>query len=208
MARVAANLGGLNFALEHGMIADGVWPIAGVDEAGRGPLAGPVAIAAVILDPDDPPEGVADSKMLTAARREELYEIIIAKALAVSLAFIDAKRIDAINIRAATLHGMGRAVRALALAPTLALIDGRDLPDGLPCPGRPMVRGDATCASIAAASIIAKVSRDRLMTGLDLHLPGYGFASHVGYATKRHFEALDRLGPTRIHRRSFLGARI
>ena len=193
-----------DFAIERGLIADGHWPIAGVDEAGRGPLAGPVAIAAVVLDPDDLPLGANDSKALSAARREELFPVIIAKALSVSLTFIDAQRIDVINIRAATLHGMALALAALAVRPKLALIDGRDTPDPLCCRARTLIKGDALSLSIAAASIIAKVARDRLMTRLDGHFPHYGFASHAGYATRRHAEALARHGPCPHHRMTFL----
>ena len=168
--------------------------VAGVDEVGRGPLAGPVAVAAVILDPDDLPLGVQDSKTLSAACREELSRSILAKALGVAIAFASAREIDAFNIRGATLRAMARALSALALAPDFALIDGRDVPDGLRCPAKALVGGDGLSLSIAAASIVAKVARDALMTRLHAHYPEYGFSSHVGYATRAHIEALVRWG--------------
>ena len=182
---------------------DGVGPIAGVDEVGRGPLAGPVAVAAVILNPRALPEGVDDSKALTAEQRERLFEIIMKKAACVSLAFASAVEIDALNIRGATLAAMARAVNALALRPGFALIDGRDRPDGLVCASRAVIGGDALSLSVAAASIIAKVTRDRLMTRLHAHYPDYGFARHVGYGTKFHLEAIARCGPSPFHRLSF-----
>jgi ribonuclease HII len=191
-----------HFTLEQELIAQGLWPVAGVDEVGRGPLAGPVCVAAVILDPGNLPSEVDDSKKLSAARREALYSDILARALAVSVAMAPAAEIDSLNIRGATLACMGRAARSLALAPRFALIDGRDLPI-LPCPGRAVIEGDGVSLSIAAASIVAKVTRDRLMTQLDALHPGYGFASHVGYATRSHRAALEQLGPCREHRRSF-----
>ena len=192
-----------HFAFERALIAEGRVPVAGVDEVGRGPLAGPVGVAAVILDPDDLPAGLDDSKALTAARRETLCEIIYAKALAVSVVFASVTEIDTHNIRGATLLAMARAVNALSLRAEYVLVDGRDVPDGLRCPARAIVGGDALSMSIAAASIIAKVARDALMTRLDSVHPGYGFAQHAGYATRIHTEALDRLGPTPLHRRSF-----
>jgi ribonuclease HII len=192
-----------NFAAERACIGEGAWPVAGVDEAGRGPLAGPVAVAAVVLDPADLPIGVDDSKALTAREREPLFDLILARALCVSLAFASAEEIDAHNIRVATLRAMARAVAALSMRPKIALIDGRDVPPGLGCSGRAIVGGDAVCVSIAAASIIAKVARDRLMARLDAHCPGYGFSSHVGYATRAHIDALATLGPSPFHRRSF-----
>jgi ribonuclease HII len=192
-----------NFSLEKKLIRKGIWPVAGVDEAGRGPLAGPVAIAAVILDPKIIPNGIDDSKRLSEDQRVELYSAIMAHALAIAVAFAPAQEIDAINIRAATLLGMRRAVRALALLPAYALIDGRDLPPGLEVPGRAVVGGDGLSVSIAAASIIAKVSRDRLMARLDGHCPGYNFAQHAGYATAHHRAAVSRCGLSPFHRRSF-----
>jgi ribonuclease HII len=192
-----------NFRIERDLLRDGAAHVAGVDEVGRGPLAGPVAVAAVILNPLDLPRGVDDSKALPAAERERLYEIILKKALSISLAFASADEIDALNIRGATLAAMARAVNALSLSPAFALIDGRDQPQGLCCAARAIVGGDALCLSIAAASIVAKVARDRMMIRLDSHYPDYGFARHVGYATSFHRDAIARLGPTPFHRLSF-----
>jgi ribonuclease HII len=192
-----------DFVLEKALMKEGIWPVAGVDEAGRGPLAGPVAIAAVILDPNFIPFGIDDSKRLTEDQRTELFSAIMADALAVAVAFAPAQEIDAINIRAATLLGMRRVVRALAIAPAYALIDGRDLPTGLDVPGRAVIGGDGLSVSIAAASIIAKVSRDRLMARLDDHCPGYNFAQHAGYATVHHRAAVSRCGLSPFHRKSF-----
>ena len=196
-------MGAPDFAFERELFARGCRLVAGVDEVGRGPLAGPVGVAAVILDPDDPPEGVDDSKTLSPARREALCELVYAKALCVSIAFASVAEIDARNIRGATLLAMARAVNGLSLRADFALVDGRDVPDGLCCPARAIPHGDARSASIAAASIVAKVARDALMRRLDAVCPGYGFARHAGYATRAHIEALARLGPTPFHRRSF-----
>jgi len=177
--------------------------VAGVDEVGRGPLAGPVGVAAVILDPDDPPEGLNDSKVLAAPVRESLCEIILLKALSVSVVFASVEEIDRFNIRGASLRAMARALAALSLRPHFALIDGRDLPDGLICPARPIIDGDALSMSIAAASIVAKTMRDALMRNLGRDYPHYGFADHAGYATVRHRQALASAGPCPYHRRSF-----
>jgi ribonuclease HII len=181
----------------------GLWPVAGVDEVGRGPLAGPVAAAAVILDPRNIPPGIDDSKALSAKAREAAYERIMESALAVSIAYASAAEIDATDIRKASLAAMSRAVRALRPAPVHALVDGRDLPD-LICPGEAVVKGDAASLSIAAASIVAKVVRDRLMShvGTVVH-PAFGFDSNAGYLTRRHCEALAAHGPTPYHRLSF-----
>ncbi|MDI9849147.1 ribonuclease HII [Rhodoblastus sp. 17X3] len=195
-----------HFDLEAELIAQGLWPVAGIDEVGRGPLAGPVCVAAVILDADNPPEGLDDSKKLSPLRRETLYEEILSRALAVSVTLAPAAEIDALNIRGATLACMGRAARGLSVAPRFALVDGRDLPP-LPCPGRAIIKGDATSLSIAAASIVAKVTRDRLMARLDARHPGYGFANHAGYPTPAHRAALTALGPCREHRRSYAPVR-
>ena len=184
-------------------MADGFWRIAGVDEVGRGPLAGPVGVAAVILDPDDLPEGVDDSKALSPARRETLREVILAKALSVSVTFASVEEIDAYNIRGATLRAMARAIAALSLRPDLVLVDGRDSPGGLACPARPVVGGDGISMSIAAASIIAKTSRDALMRNLGRDDPQYGFGDHVGYATAPHRRAIALSGPCPYHRRTF-----
>ena len=176
--------------------------VAGVDEAGRGPWAGPVAVAAVILDRARVPDGLNDSKQLTATERERLYQAILADH-AVALVLASARRIDQTNIRAATLWAMSRAVRALERPVDLALIDGRDVPPGLPCRGEAVIRGDARSLSIAAASIVAKVARDRLMTRLAETYPAYGFDRHMGYGTAAHAAALARDGVTPVHRRSF-----
>lgn len=192
-----------HFDFERTAIAAGSRRVAGVDEVGRGPLAGPVGVAAVILDPDDLPDGVDDSKALSAARREALREVILAKALSVSVVFASVAEIDAYNIRGATLRAMARAVAALSLHPDLALIDGRDAPDGLVCPARAIVGGDGLSLSIAAASIIAKTSRDALMRNLGRDFPQYGFAEHAGYATAPHRQAIAASGPCPYHRRSF-----
>lgn len=177
--------------------------IAGVDEAGRGPLAGPVVVAAVILDRTRRINGLADSKVLTPERREVLAVRIRERAVAFSVVAIEVGDIDRINIFHATMLGMSRALAALAPAPTLALIDGNQLPKELACPARAIVDGDAKEKAISAASILAKVARDKLMCELDVQYPGYGFAQHKGYSTPEHFEALQRLGPCPQHRRSF-----
>ena len=196
-------MGKPHYKFERELLRDGAAHVAGVDEVGRGPLAGPVTVAAVILDPLDLPRGVDDSKALPAPERARLYEIILKKALSVSIAFASVAEIDALNIRGATLAAMARAVNALAVAPTFVLVDGRDRPQGLPCAARAIIGGDALSLSIAAASIIAKVARDRMMTRLDAHYPDYGFARHVGYATSFHLEAIARCGPSPFHRMSF-----
>jgi ribonuclease HII len=155
------------------------------------------------LNPDDIPAGIRDSKALPPERREALSLEIMGRAVAVAIVFASAREIDDLNIRGATLRAMSRALRALSAPPDFALIDGRDIPEDLPCPARAVIRGDASVLSIAAASIVAKVARDALMTRLHAHYPDYGFASHAGYATRRHCDALARLGPTPLHRRSF-----
>jgi ribonuclease HII len=192
-----------NYSIERGLIGGGIAPVAGVDEVGRGPLAGPVVVAAVILNPEDLPRGVDDSKALSAIERERLFEIILKKAACVSLACASVAEIDTLNIRGATLAAMARAVNALALRPAFALIDGRDEPPGLGCSARAVIGGDALCISIAAASIVAKVARDRLMRRLHRRCPDYGFDEHVGYGTPRHLEAIERHGVSPFHRLSF-----
>jgi len=177
--------------------------VAGVDEAGRGPLAGPVVVAAVILDKRRRIKGLDDSKKLSEAKREALFPLIVERALAYSVVVIEREEIDRINIFQATMVGMTRALRGLAPAATEALIDGNQLPRDLPCPARAIIGGDALEPSISAASILAKVSRDRLMVAMDGHYPGYGFAAHKGYSTPGHLAALQRLGPCAEHRRSF-----
>jgi ribonuclease HII len=182
--------------------------VAGVDEAGRGPLAGPLAVAAVILDPDRPIAGLDDSKKLSEAKREALYPLIIQRALAYCIVLIEPDEIDRLNIFQATMAGMSRAVAGLAPVAQEALIDGNKLPKDLPCPGRAIVGGDALEPAISAASILAKVSRDRLMVALDAIHPGYGFPVHKGYPTPAHLAALQRLGPCAQHRRSFAPVRL
>jgi ribonuclease HII len=177
--------------------------VAGVDEAGRGPLAGPVVVAAVVLDPFKPIAGLNDSKKLSETRREKLYPLIIERAQAYCIVVIEADEIDRLNIFQATMAGMSRAVAGLMPAATEALIDGNKLPKDLPCPGRAIVGGDALEPAISAASILAKVSRDRLMVAMEQQHPGYGFAVHKGYPTPTHLAALEQLGPCSQHRRSF-----
>ena len=181
--------------------------IAGVDEAGRGPLAGPLFVAAVVLRPRKRIDGLDDSKKLTAKRREELYARIVDEAVDFSIVEVAVEEIDRINISQATMAGMCRALLGLASLPDLALVDGNRLPGALPCPGRAIVGGDASEAAISAASILAKVSRDRVLDQLDAVYPGYGFAQHKGYSTPEHFAALAALGPCAIHRRSFAPVR-
>nr|WP_223250790.1 ribonuclease HII [Rhodanobacter denitrificans] len=181
---------------------------AGVDEAGRGPLAGPLAVAAVILDPNRPIPGLDDSKKLSEAKREALYPLIIERALAYCIVLIERDEIDSLNIFQATMTGMSRAVAGLVPVAHQVLIDGNQLPKDLPCPGRAIVGGDALEPAISAASILAKVSRDRVMVTLDGEHPGYGFAVHKGYPTPAHLAALQRLGPCRQHRRSFAPVRL
>jgi ribonuclease HII len=183
--------------------------IAGVDEAGRGPLAGPVAVAAVILDPSKPRiRGLDDSKKLTQAKREALYEKIIERALSYSIVMVMSDEIDRINIFQATMTGMSRALAGLTPSAHEAWIDGNALPRDLPCAGRAIIGGDALEPAISAASILAKVTRDRWMVELDREHPGYGFAEHKGYGTPAHLAALQRLGPCPHHRRSFAPVKI
>ncbi|MDO6454922.1 ribonuclease HII [Neptunomonas phycophila] len=176
--------------------------IAGVDEVGRGPLIGNVVTAAVILDPLKPISGLADSKKLTAKRRDALYEEIIQNALAYSVAFATPQEIDEINILHATMLAMQRAVLQLAVLPEYVMIDGNRCPD-IPFPCEAVVKGDSRIAEISAASIVAKVVRDREMEALDLAYPDYGFAKHKGYPTAAHMAALEKFGPLDMHRRSF-----
>ncbi len=190
------------WAEEHALLAQGARWIAGVDEAGRGPLAGPLVVAAVILPFGSRFAGLNDSKQVAPDVRERLYDEIIAASVAWAIEVISPDTIDELNILRATHHGMRAAVRALHPAPAIALIDGLPLP-APPLPQRNLVRGDARSASIAAASILAKVTRDRLMCALDGQYPGYGFARHKGYPTAEHLRQLRRLGPCPIHRRSY-----
>ena len=176
--------------------------VAGVDEVGRGPLAGAVVAAAVILDPARPISGLTDSKKLSARRRDALFEVIREQSLAWAIGRAEVEEIDRINILQASLLAMERAVTALSLAAELALVDGNRCPR-LPCPARAIIKGDLSEPCISAASILAKVTRDREMEQLEQQYPGYGFAGHKGYPTKVHLEALMRLGPSAVHRRSF-----
>jgi ribonuclease HII len=182
-------------------------PVCGVDEAGRGPWAGPVSAGAVILDPRDVPEGLDDSKKLTHAARERLEIEIKARATAWGVGFASVEEIDRLNILKATGLAMRRAVEALQVAAAFALVDG-NYAFALPCPVKTVVGGDALSCSIAAASILAKTARDRLMVELDQAYPGYGFAAHKGYHAPRHVEALRRLGPCAIHRTSWAPIRL
>jgi ribonuclease HII len=172
--------------------------VCGVDEAGRGPWAGPVCAAAVILDHERLPAGIDDSKKLTEAARERLFDAIIATARAFAVIMVDPQQIDQINILAATHEAMVQAISKLNIPPSLALIDGNRSPK-LACPSVTIVKGDALSVSIAAASILAKVTRDRFMTQANAAYPGYGFARHKGYGTPEHAEALNRLGPCPLH---------
>ena len=182
------------------------WPsglVAGVDEAGRGPLAGPVTAAAVVLDPERVPEGLDDSKRLSPARREALSAAIHAAALAVCVASVPARAVDRLNVRRAALLAMRRAAEGLAVRPGLVLVDGLDRPPGLACPSEAVVGGDGRSVSIAAASIVAKVARDAMMRRAAERWPAYGFERHAGYGTAAHRAALARHGPCPLHRRTF-----
>lgn len=181
--------------------------IAGVDEAGRGPLAGPVIAAAVIFDPKTAIQGLADSKACTAQQREKLFHQICEQALAFAVGRAEVFEIDQLNILHATMLAMQRAVAALSITPHHVLIDGNRCPE-LQCSSEAIIKGDKTVPIISAASIIAKVTRDREMVELDAQYPGYGFAQHKGYTTQTHLKAIDRLGITPIHRRSFAPVRV
>ena len=194
------------FRRERAALKRGIWPVAGCDEAGRGPLAGPVVAAAVILDPDRVPRGLNDSKKLNAEEREKLYAKICATA-EVAVAMAPPDRIDRDNILRASLWALARAVRALPAQPKLVFVDGRDKID-VGCDCEAVISGDALVASIAAASIVAKVTRDRLMCRMGACHPGYGFERHKGYSAPEHFRAIDSLGVTIHHRRSFAPVRI
>ncbi|WP_455479674.1 ribonuclease HII [Bartonella sp. B23] len=193
-----------NFSCEMDLQKQGFFHIAGVDEVGRGPLAGPVVTAAVILDKDHIPEGINDSKKLSISKREKLYNEIFESALAISIAGFCAHTIDQFNIRKATLEAMRRCITGLAIPVHYALVDGRDIPAKLLCPAAALIKGDQRSVSIAAASIIAKVTRDRMMECAGQVYKDYGFEKHVGYATLAHREALDKYGPVvGLHRYSF-----
>lgn len=189
---------------EHTAFSEGYRLVCGVDEAGRGPLAGPVCAAAVILPPDLEIEGLNDSKKLTDKRRRALYDIITEQSLAYGIAFASEQEIDEINILQATFLAMRRAVEQLQLRPDLALVDGNREPDFGAIPVKTIVRGDSLSANIAAASILAKVTRDRFMEEQDALYPQYGFALHKGYGTQAHYAALREYGTCPIHRRTFL----
>jgi ribonuclease HII len=177
-------------------------PVVGVDEAGRGPLAGPVVAAAVVLDPKNIPDGIADSKLLEADVRRQLCREIMATAR-VGIGVADVDRIDSDNILNAALWAMVAAVQDLHLTPKLVLVDGNKVPPHLACPCRAIVQGDGKCLSIAAASIVAKVTRDRMMVDLARSFPNHGFERHKGYGTAEHHAAIERYGVTPHHRRSF-----
>lgn len=187
---------------ERQAVKSGFRLVAGLDEAGRGPLAGPVVAAAVILDPDCVPDGLNDSKALRPARREELFELIMASCH-VGIASASAREIERTDIRAASLAAMCRALAALPVKADYALVDGRDFPSGLSCQGQALIKGDARSLSIAAASIVAKVVRDRMMIRAALVHPGYGFDSHMGYGAPRHLVAIAEHGPCPLHRMTF-----
>lgn len=189
--------------LENEIYASGVSCLCGVDEAGRGPLAGPVCAAAVMLSRGLDIHGLNDSKKLTEKKREELYDIICAGAVCYGVAFASVEEIERLNILNATFLAMNRAIAQLSVPPQLALIDGnRD--SGIEAPSRCIVKGDALCADIAAASVLAKVTRDRYMTALAREYPQYGFEKHKGYGTKQHYAAIREFGPSPAHRMSFL----
>ena len=189
--------------IEDSLYAKGCSAVCGIDEAGRGPLAGPVCAAACILPQDLQIEGLNDSKKLSAKKREALYDIITKQAIAWAVCLIDEARIDEINILQATFEAMRGAVGKLSVLPDYCLVDGNRDP-GLGLPTLTVVKGDAKCATVATASILAKVTRDRLMVEYDGQYPGYGFAVHKGYGTKAHYAAIDKLGLCPIHRRTFL----
>lgn len=189
--------------LENELFQAGKTTIAGVDEAGRGPLAGPVVAAAVVLNPDNLPDGIDDSKKLSASRRIVLFDAVIASAGAVSWAAVNALTIDDTNIRLATLDAMERAVSRLTLQPDWVLFDGRDVPEGKRNCASAVVGGDAKSLSIAAASIVAKVVRDRMMARACKYHPAYGFSGHKGYGSRGHRQAIEKYGPCKLHRFSF-----
>lgn len=196
MSNKKESQGGFDFVGDDALVC-------GVDEVGRGPLAGPVVAAAVILDPEQPIEGLTDSKKISEKKRERLFDEIKLKAKAWAISRADVEEIDEINILHASMLAMERAVNALPMRPTYALIDGNRCPKNLPCPSEPIVKGDLKEPAISAASILAKVSRDRELVALEETYPGYGLAQHKGYPTKSHILALQQLGVTPIHRRSF-----
>lgn len=189
--------------LENEIYDSGIETLCGVDEAGRGPLAGPVCAAAVILPRGIDIPGLDDSKKLSAKKREALYDVICREAVSYSVAFATVEEIESLNILGATFLAMNRAISGLPLAPELALIDG-NRNSGIEMPSRCIVKGDSKCADIAAASILAKVTRDRYMLELDKQYPQYKFSKHKGYGTKLHYEMLREYGASEVHRKSFL----
>lgn len=193
----------MTYEYEKAALADGFKCVCGIDEAGRGPLCGPVCAAAVILPVDCEIEGINDSKKLSEKKREALYDVITEKAIAYSVVMVDARTIDEINILQATFQAMRDAVDNLSVKPDIALIDGNGKP-GLPIEERTIVKGDAKSVSIAAASILAKVTRDRYCLELDKKYPEYQFAKHKGYGTKLHYEMIEKYGICPEHRRTFL----
>ena len=193
-----------DFSCEKAAKMSGFKYICGVDEAGRGPLAGPVCAAAVILDENCEIEGLNDSKKLSEKKREALFPIICEKAIAFSIAFGSLEEIEELNILEATFLAMNRAIEGLDVKADFALIDGNRAPKGIKVPCETVVKGDSKSASIAAASILAKVTRDRLLLEYDKEYPEYNFAKHKGYGTKEHTEAIIKYGPSKIHRLSFL----
>ena len=195
-----------NFALEADLLEKGFFYLAGVDEAGRGPLAGPVTAAAVRLDPSDFPKYLDDSKKLSAKKREALFDEI-ASCSDFAIAHVSVEEIDRTNILRAALEAMKRAIEQLVPRPDYALIDGNIVPKNLLCPAQAFVKGDSRSVSIAAASILAKVSRDRIMADYDRRYPEYGWISNAGYGTIKHLEALRKYGPAPIHRKSFAPVR-
>ena len=194
---------GPDYAIEARLAAKGCRLVAGADEAGRGPLAGPVVAAAVILDPENIPAGLNDSKKLTARRREMLFAEITTTSRAVCWHSANRETIDRLNILRASLDAMAHALAGLQTGYDHALIDGRDVPPGLAAPAQAIIKGDARSVSIAAASIIAKVIRDRMMVRSDAVFPAFGFAGHKGYGSRGHLDAIGEHGPCPLHRRSF-----
>jgi ribonuclease HII len=191
-----------DFSHETALMARGLARIAGIDEAGRGPLAGPVTAAAVVLDPERCPEGLNDSKALDPGRRAGLVDVL-RECASIGIGWSSVEEIDALNIRNATFLAMRRALQALPFGVDHALVDGNAVPPDFACPATALVKGDARCLSIAAASIVAKVARDAVMAELDAAFPGYGWAQNAGYPTAAHRAALQHLGVTPHHRRSF-----
>ncbi|MDE7263130.1 MAG: ribonuclease HII [Anaeroplasmataceae bacterium] len=190
------------YEFEEKLYDEGYHMICGVDEAGRGPLAGPVVVASCILPPFLRIEGINDSKQLSAKKRAELYKVIVKNAIDYKIVFISEKEIDSLNIYQATKKGMLEAIQGLKNAPDYALIDAMPLGE-LKIPHNSIIHGDARCASVAAASILAKVTRDEFMEKMDVKYPNYGFKKHKGYGTKTHLEALEKYGPCAIHRKTY-----